>query len=157
MEIDINYIINSFKEKDIIIATICQNKNYLTYDFVKGNDVEIITEGEKGEEKYIKFNLKASLKQPHSLELEEVKEIFTIIKKELNQFNDKTVLIIFNEFFFSRKPLLPETNETFRDNTFTLFLLNFLYKLDYKLNDNEIKNLNNYLNVHQIFFILILI
>ena len=141
----ISRIINSFKNKKIIIVLIsrckkCGNYN-IDFSTPKNTNMEYI--------QYTLFYYESKL----DLLYEEIQNIFQSIKDKIKQFKEKTLLLIFNEFFFSFKPLTVNDRNNiikllfkiFVDFDSILFLVNFLHELDSPLCQNEINLLKKYL------------
>ena len=74
-----------------------------------------------------------SQKKNNDIGESEIKEILNFINKQLLEFQNMTILIIFSEYFFSRNPLstgernkiISILNNIFGDYKYALFLVNF--------------------------------
>lgn len=151
MESDIDFIINSFKEKKINIVLLSHNKTYDKYIFEKETDDKNVNTLN-----YVEFKLKNETKnyQNYDLSKDEIDILFNIIKEDLLECKNNPTLIICSEYFFSRAPLLPnqrnhiisKINDIINENKYFLFLVNFLHKLDDSLNEKEVSDLKEYLN-----------
>jgi len=143
----INFIIDSFKVKDIIIILISYkiDKPYFIMDFQKSDD-----------DSYILNHLLNSknIDYKEKLNDQQLKDIFKLLKIEINKYKNRVTFIIFNEYFFSRCPISENNRNKIIDLLYEevndnenelLFLLNFLYNLNNPLNNEEIDELKIYL------------
>ena len=143
----INFIIDSFKVKDIIIILIsCKsNKYYFRINFQIPDD-----------DSYIRNNLinLSDINYQEKLNEKQIKNIFKLLKSEIDKFKKRVILIIFNEYFFSRCPISENkrnkiidllSEEVIGNENEILFLLNILYKLNKSLSNEKIEELKVYI------------
>ena len=100
-------------------------------------------------------NPKLTIKK--KLKKEQLDEIIELLRKKLENYSKRVILILFNEYFFSREPiteiekngiidLISSQIQNDKGDNDILFLLNFLYKLDEPLNPEEKDDLEIYLS-----------
>jgi hypothetical protein len=143
----INFIINSFKEKKIIIILISYqfDKNNITIEFKQKYEHSVIQNKLKKIENLF-FNQR--------LDDNQLSKICEILYKEIKNHNKRKFFIIFREYFFSRTPISESERNTIitfltsqpnNDNEL-LFLMNFLYQIKEPLKNEEKEDLKIYLS-----------
>ena len=143
----INFIIDSFKEKKIILILISYqlDKNNIIIEFQQGYNKSVITN------KFIKIE-NSLLNQ--RLNDKQLTTILEILQSEIKNYKKRTIFIIFNEYFFARTPISESerntiinlfSNQPNNDNEL-LFLMNFLYQIKEPLKNEEKEDLKIYLS-----------
>lgn len=147
----INLIIDSFQKKNIIIFLVSyQIQQYkVNILFQKNDELSII------QNKFLKVQ-QSFIEQ--KLSDKQISEIFQILQNEITKYENRVILVIFNEYFFARSPIYEyEKNkiiELFYNNVVkvhnntneVLYLMNFLYKISRNILDTELEELKIYLS-----------
>ena len=148
---NIDFIMNSFESKELIIVTITENELNDSYYFFDHNVNKSQNQATSINQNFVEFKL-AKSKKNNDIGESEIKEILNFINKQLLEFQNMTILIIFSEYFFSRNPLsigernkiISILNNIFGGYKYALFLVNFLHQID-PLKTSDISRLEKYL------------
>ena len=132
---NIDFIMNSFESKELIIVTITENELNDSYYFFDHNVNKSQNQATSINQNFVEFKL-AKSKKNNDIGESEIKEILNFINKQLLEFQNMTILIIFSEYFFSRNPLsigernkiISILNNIFGGYKYALFLVNFCIK-----------------------------
>lgn len=145
----LNWIIDSFKNKDIIIILVSyQIQQYRVNIQFQKKEFQPIVENKFYEIRQLFINQRLDDKQ--------ISEIFQILNEILKKYNNRIILVIFSEYFFARKPLYEyETKKIMNlfydlvaknNNNEILYLMNFLYKISRTIKNEEKEELKIYLS-----------
>lgn len=142
----IENIIHNFTNNNIIVIIVSQETivNSLEINFMEDFSAN-----------YIQYKIIGNNKKfEKTLSQNEINFVINFIKKQMNGYKNRTILIIFNEYFFSNIPILEDERNLLIEkisNSFSkneiFFLFNFLYKLKNPLTKKEKDDLKEYLNL----------
>lgn len=149
IESQIEHIIQDLENKKFIVILLSHQ--------IKDDNFRINLEKEE-DKNYVSYNLILKTKRYYKLSKKQMNSIFTLLEQQLKKFTNRTILIIFCEYFFSRlylaekerEEIIKELEKVDSNKNQILYLVNFLYELSQPPTAEEIKNLQIYLETIQI-------
>ena len=108
-------IIQNFKNNNIIVIIVSQETIVNSFEINLMEDINF---------NYIHYEIIANNRKiEKTLSQKEINFVINFIKKQMNDYKNRTLLIIFNEYFFSNIPILEDDRDLIIEKIYQILFL----------------------------------